>query len=94
MVILVLLYRQISCSKARLVRSYSLAMTFGFIYTFTGTGKTSVARHFGSIYFDMGILSGKEVIDCSASDLVASYIGQTGPKVRRLLDQALGKVCI
>jgi hypothetical protein len=40
----------------------------------------------------MGFLAGKEVIDCSASDLVAQYVGQTGPKVRKLLDKALGKV--
>lgn len=40
----------------------------------------------------MGFLSSTEVIECSSSELVAEYIGQTGPRVRKKFDQALGKV--
>jgi AAA+ superfamily predicted ATPase len=40
----------------------------------------------------MGILSSKEVEECSASDLVGQFVGQTGPKTRRLFERALGKV--
>ncbi|KAJ3939835.1 uncharacterized protein N0V96_009822 [Colletotrichum fioriniae] len=57
-----------------------------------GTGKTSTARKMGKVFYDMGFLAKAEVIDCSASDLIGQYVGQTGPKVQRLLDKALGKV--
>ncbi|KAF8321989.1 P-loop containing nucleoside triphosphate hydrolase protein [Cantharellus anzutake] len=57
-----------------------------------GTGKTSVARKVGKVYYDMGFLSSSEVIECSASDLVGQYVGQTAPKTRDMFDKALGKV--
>lgn len=40
----------------------------------------------------MGILGSAEVIECSASDLVGQYVGQTGPKTKKLFEKALGKV--
>lgn len=57
-----------------------------------GTGKTSTAKKMGKIFYDMGFLSKAEVVECSATDLIGQYIGQTGPKVQQLLDKALGKV--
>jgi hypothetical protein len=38
------------------------------------------------------MLSEPTVIECSASDLVAQYCGQTGPKTVRALERGLGKV--
>ena len=46
----------------------------------------------GAVYYDMGILSSKEVVECSASDLVGQYVGQTGPKTKRQFEKALGRV--
>ena len=46
----------------------------------------------GQVFFDMGFLSAVEVVECSASDLIGSYVGQTGPKTRAQLEKALGKV--
>ena len=46
----------------------------------------------GQVFFDMGFLSVVEVVECSASDLIGSYVGQTGPKTRAQLEKALGKV--
>ncbi|CCF44016.1 ATPase [Colletotrichum higginsianum] len=46
----------------------------------------------GKVFYDMGFLATAEVLDRSASDLVGQYVGQTGPKVRELLDKALGRV--
>jgi hypothetical protein len=46
----------------------------------------------GQVYYDMGFLASTEVVECSASDLVAEYVGQTGPKTKNLFDKALGKV--
>jgi AAA+ superfamily predicted ATPase len=40
----------------------------------------------------MGILGSAEVLECSASDLVGQYVGQTGPKTKKLFEKALGKV--
>ncbi|KIK26288.1 hypothetical protein PISMIDRAFT_95029 [Pisolithus microcarpus 441] len=57
-----------------------------------GTGKTSTARKLGQVYYDMGFLSLAEVMECSASDLVGQYVGQTGPKTKAVFEKALGKV--
>ena len=46
----------------------------------------------GAVYYDMGILSSKEVVECSASDLVGQYVGHTGPKTKKQFEKALGKV--
>ncbi|KAL9068301.1 MAG: hypothetical protein Q9157_006551 [Trypethelium eluteriae] len=57
-----------------------------------GTGKTTTARKMGKIYYDMGFLASGEVVECSASDLVGQYVGQTGPKTQDKLEKALGKI--
>ncbi|KAK4163750.1 putative AAA family ATPase [Cladorrhinum sp. PSN259] len=57
-----------------------------------GTGKTTTARKMGQVFYDMGFLSTVEVVECSATDLIGQYVGQTGPKVQQVLDKALGKV--
>jgi len=46
----------------------------------------------GKLYFDMGFLSTDDVVECSASDLIGRYVGQTGPKTKAQLDDARGKV--
>lgn len=57
-----------------------------------GTGKTTTARKMGQVYYDMGFLSSTEVVECSTSDLIAEFVGQTGPKTKKLLEKALGRV--
>ncbi|KAF3484283.1 NFX1-type zinc finger-containing protein 1 [Arthroderma uncinatum] len=57
-----------------------------------GTGKTTTARKFGQVYFDLGFLSQVEVIECSATDLIGEYVGHTGPKTVKQLERGLGKV--
>ncbi|THW14997.1 P-loop containing nucleoside triphosphate hydrolase protein [Aureobasidium pullulans] len=59
-----------------------------------GTGKTTTARKMGQIYYDMGFLAKAEVIEASATDMVGEYIGQTGPKTKKLLERALGRVLL
>ncbi|KAK2737504.1 nfx1-type zinc finger-containing protein 1 [Colletotrichum kahawae] len=69
------------------------SMPFNFVFRGPpGTGKTSTARKMGKVFYDMGFLASAEVLDCSATDLIGSYVGHTGPKVQTLLDKALGKV--
>ncbi|KAK7426670.1 hypothetical protein QQZ08_006848 [Neonectria magnoliae] len=57
-----------------------------------GTGKTTTAKKMGKVYYDMGFLAGTDFHECSATDLIGSYIGHTGPKVQALLDKALGRI--
>jgi hypothetical protein len=40
----------------------------------------------------MGFLSSTEVMECSASDLIGQYVGQTGPKTKKVFEKALGRV--
>ncbi|KAG6140375.1 hypothetical protein E4U38_007485 [Claviceps purpurea] len=71
--------------------------TIPFTFLFRGppgTGKSTTARKMGKVFYDMGFLSSCQVLDCSASDLIGSYVGQTGPKVRQVLDKALGQVLL
>ncbi|KAF8523922.1 P-loop containing nucleoside triphosphate hydrolase protein [Hysterangium stoloniferum] len=57
-----------------------------------GTGKTTTARKMGQVYYDMGFLSSTEVIECSATDLIGQFVGQTAPKTQELFEKALGRV--
>lgn len=57
-----------------------------------GTGKTTIARKMSELFYTMGILSTKEYVESSASDLVAQFVGQSAPKTRDVLTRGLGKV--
>ncbi|KAI6264472.1 hypothetical protein MCOR28_011007 [Pyricularia oryzae] len=57
-----------------------------------GTGKTTTAKKMGKVFYDMGFLATANVVECSATDLIGEYVGQTGPRVLKLLDKALGRV--
>ncbi|PNY26752.1 NFX1-type zinc finger-containing protein 1 [Tolypocladium capitatum] len=57
-----------------------------------GTGKTTTAKKMGKVFYDMGFLATGEVVECSATDLIGQYTGQTGPKVQQIMKRALGRV--
>jgi AAA+ superfamily predicted ATPase len=57
-----------------------------------GAGKTTTAQKMGKVFYDMGFLSQAKVEECSATDMIGQYVGQTGPKVQKLLEKAMGKV--
>ena len=46
----------------------------------------------GQVFYNIGFLLITEVEECSATNLIGSYIDYTGPKIITLLEKALGKV--
>jgi SpoVK/Ycf46/Vps4 family AAA+-type ATPase len=57
-----------------------------------GTGKTTVARVIGKIFYAFGLLESPEVVEAQRSDLVGEYLGATAMKTNDLIDSALGRV--
>lgn len=57
-----------------------------------GTGKTTVVNMLGKLYKKMGLLSKGHVKEVDRSDLVAQYIGQTAPKVKKIIEEAKGGI--
>lgn len=57
-----------------------------------GTGKTTVARIMGDIFYSLGLLPSNKVIEVSAKDLVAPYVGHTAPKTHAAVMRAMGGV--
>ena len=54
-----------------------------------GTGKTTVARLFGELLREAGVLKRGHVIEANGSDLVAEFVGNTAIKTNKLIDSAL-----
>ena len=66
---------------------------FNFVFKGpSGCGKTTAARKIGRVFHHTGLLATCEVVEASAKDMIAEYVGQTVNKTRRLLESALGKV--
>jgi stage V sporulation protein K len=47
-----------------------------------GTGKTTVARAFGEIFHELGLVSSPLVVECKAMELIGEYVGQSAAKMR------------
>ncbi len=57
-----------------------------------GTGKTTVARLLGKLFFEMNVLSKGHFIEAERADLVGEYIGHTANKTRDLIKKARGGI--
>ncbi|MEZ4934233.1 MAG: AAA family ATPase [Saprospiraceae bacterium] len=54
-----------------------------------GTGKTTVARLLGKIFKILKVISKGHVVETQRADLVAEYTGQTAPKVKAKVKEAM-----
>ena len=57
-----------------------------------GTGKTTVARLLADILYNMGYIEERKITEITPKDLIGEYQGQTAPKARRTIENALGGV--
>ncbi|MDE6682277.1 MAG: AAA family ATPase, partial [Muribaculaceae bacterium] len=57
-----------------------------------GTGKTTVARIMGDIFYSLGLLPSNKLVEVTPGDMVAGYVGQTAPKTRQIVERGLGGV--
>lgn len=57
-----------------------------------GTGKTTIARKLASIFYEIGILPKKQILEVDRSQLVGEYIGQTAQKTLSIIKKAIGGV--
>lgn len=81
--------------KLRKEKGFDDKQRFNLNIVFTGnpgTGKTTVARMLGKIYHSLDLLSTGEVHEVGRVDLVGEYIGQTAPKVKKVIDKARGGI--
>lgn len=82
----------IKLSTALAKHGRSAVECFHFVFVGNpGTGKTELASRLVSYLDSLGVTDGTHnMVKVSGSELMADYVGQTGNKVRRIVDSAVG----
>jgi replication-associated recombination protein RarA len=58
----------------------------------SGTGKTTIARLLGMLYYEIGLLPQGQFIESTAADLISQNVGGTARLVRERVQEAMGGV--
>lgn len=57
-----------------------------------GTGKTTVARLIGDIFYYLGILEKGQLVEVDRSTIVGRYVGETAKLTKKAIDNAMGGI--
>ena len=57
-----------------------------------GTGKTEVARILSRILYSAGVLPDAKLVETDSTGLLGRFVGETGPKTQRKIQEAMGGV--
>lgn len=81
-------------SRKRGLSTADSGYTMNLVFTGNpGTGKTTVARLIGEIYYHIGLLKKPDTfVECTRADLIGEHMGETAPKVREKVQSALGGI--
>ena len=77
--------------EKRGLRASTMTMHLAFLGS-PGTGKTEVARRYGKVLKELGLLETGEFNEVGKSDFVAKWAGQTEDKTKKLIRKAKGGV--
>ena len=80
------------CNKLKAVNKFTMAHNHMCFVGKPGTGKTTVARIVAEVLYDAGFLSSKKLTEVGGISLQGEYLGQTGPKVQKIIDESRGGV--
>eukprot|EP00961_Rhodomonas_salina_P298472 3938108-Rhodomonas_salina.2 len=57
-----------------------------------GTGKTTVARIYGELLKELGLLSDGSFVSCTPSDLTGAVVGASAQNTKNMIEKSKGKV--
>lgn len=57
-----------------------------------GTGKTTVARNYADLLYNLGYIENNNLVEVVPTDLIGEYVGQTRDTTRKILSKAKGGV--